>query len=119
MLSPAIRTTCLCPAGQSLEEKVLVFHFWCLMLGVTQLSQSEEALVPEVVVWVLWQNVPYALYVAWYIDLVPIVVPLVAPNFLGAFFVCMQGVPYGGICKCQQVVQGIFHAGMYTISQSI
>ncbi len=28
-----------------------------------------------------------ALYVAWYVNLVPFVVPLVVPNFLGAFFV--------------------------------
>ena len=60
-----------------------------------------------------------ALYVAWYVNLVPFVVPLVVPNFLGAFFVCRQGVPYGGICKCQQVVQGISHAGTYTTDQSV
>ncbi len=71
------------------------------MLVVTQLSLSEGALVPKVVVCVLWQNVPCALYGAWYIDPVPIVVPLVAPNFLGASFVHRQGVLYGGICKCQ------------------
>ena len=86
---------------------------------VSQLSLSEGALVPEVVVWVLWLNVPYSLYAAWYIDLVPFVVPLVVPNFLGAFFVHRQGVLYGGICKYQQVVQGISHAGMYTASQSV
>ena len=89
------------------------------MLVVTQLSLSEGALVPEVVVWVLWQNIPCALYGAQYIGPVPVVVPLVAPNFLRASFVCRQGVPYGGIYKCQQVARGIFHADRYTVSQSV
>ena len=53
MLFPVIHIACLYPAGCSLEEKVPVFNFWCLMLVVMQLSLSEGALVPEVVVQVL------------------------------------------------------------------